>query len=161
VTLTRSAEVGDKAAARATAAESAESLFEYMRALGPEETIRRFEQGAPGEYLLIPGLPPPPVVKAVPAGQGVVDVVQLLTGGAPVPDLTAPPNGQVELILDETRTDATAARFGCPRVDLDGDGACATRDIRGRARLVPVYVTIRWRTANGEGRLDAYALIGR
>jgi hypothetical protein len=175
VTLTRSAEVGDKAAARVIAADAVESIFEYVRAMGPAETIAEFGPGSASEYFVVYGLEsvpgafsPPPPPAPPDGGPGVLKLLgSLLFGvrepsGSPPPPRPAHPHGRVELVLDEARNDGVAARFGCPTLDLDGDGAFTTRTIDGSsAHLVPVYVSVRWRTPSGESRLDAYTIVGK
>lgn len=56
---------------------------------------------------------------------------------------------RVEVVTDETRSDVELGiELGLPR-DLDGDGAALSRDVRARARLLPVIVRCSWSGAAG------------
>ena len=59
----------------------------------------------------------------------------------------------VELITDETSSDAgLGVAAGMPR-DLDGDGTAANVDTRGTAALLPAIVRVQWRGAAGQQQL--------
>ncbi|QDV09395.1 hypothetical protein Poly30_49530 [Planctomycetes bacterium Poly30] len=59
----------------------------------------------------------------------------------------------VQLITDETVTDAVlGVAAGMPR-DLDGDGAANNNDITGSAALLPAIVRVRWRGGAGQQQL--------
>lgn len=61
--------------------------------------------------------------------------------------------GSVEVVCDETMTDAELGlELGMPR-DLDLDGAIDNPDTRDDARSFPVIVTLRWKGAAGRRRL--------
>lgn len=61
--------------------------------------------------------------------------------------------GSIELVTDETATDAElGVQLGLPR-DLDGDGAASTHDVTDTARLLPVIVRARWRGAAGNAQI--------
>jgi prepilin-type N-terminal cleavage/methylation domain-containing protein len=57
--------------------------------------------------------------------------------------------GTIEVIIDETRTDASlGCQLGMPR-DLDGDGAATNANVTGTALLLPVVVRARWNGSRG------------
>lgn len=59
----------------------------------------------------------------------------------------------VQLITDETATDAAlGVAAGLPR-DLDGDGVAGNGDVTGSAALLPAIVRIRWRSTAGQQQL--------
>jgi len=73
-----------------------------------------------------------------------------------VADLQPWPTGQsvleVDVVVDETLSDADlGTALGLPR-DLDGDGSAASRAVASEARLVPVVVRLRW--LSGEARRE-------
>lgn len=52
--------------------------------------------------------------------------------------------GSIQVVVDETATDAALGVVaGMPR-DLDGDGAVASSNATATARLLPVVVTLEW-----------------
>ena len=58
--------------------------------------------------------------------------------------------GTLQVITDETLTDADLdMQLGMPR-DLNGDGDAADTDVSANARLLPVIVTVRWRGVSGD-----------
>lgn len=58
----------------------------------------------------------------------------------------APAVGTITFITDETATDAAlSTTLGMPR-DLDGDGATTNADVSTTARILPVVLTLRWRS---------------
>lgn len=58
--------------------------------------------------------------------------------------------GSIELVLDETATDAElGVDLGMPR-DLDGDGLVSSANVGADALILPVVVRARWRGARGE-----------
>jgi Tfp pilus assembly protein PilV len=63
----------------------------------------------------------------------------------------ANPNvGSVQVIVDETVTDADlGVTLGMPR-DLNGDGDASDIDVSGEATLLPVIVRVRWGGAGGD-----------
>jgi len=62
------------------------------------------------------------------------------------------PAGSVQVIVDETATDADlGTNFGLPR-DLDGDGLALTTDVSTTALVLPVVVQVRWGPAGGTQR---------
>ena len=69
--------------------------------------------------------------------------------------------GTIQIVTDERRTDAElGVELGLPR-DLDGDGDALDADVAGRARLLPVVLTVRWRSASGARTLrHAFYLLG-
>lgn len=82
------------------------------------------------------------------------------TPGASFPvDGLEPLNGladvaTVNVVTDETVTDAVlGAAVGMPR-DLDGDGNAASTDVSSTASLLPVLVTLQWRGSAGPQRLS-------
>ena len=82
--------------------------------------------GVPGEQIDVEGLQPW-------AGQPSVATVQIVT--------------------DETTTDAAlGVAAGMPR-DLEGDGAATDVDVRGSAALLPAIVRIRWTGEKGDQQL--------
>lgn len=57
--------------------------------------------------------------------------------------------GSIQIITDETLTDAALGfELGMPR-DLDGDGSVDNTDVSGTARILPVVVRARWRGVSG------------
>ncbi|MFT5048757.1 MAG: type II secretory pathway pseudopilin PulG [Chlamydiales bacterium] len=61
--------------------------------------------------------------------------------------------GILEVILDETLTDAElGVDLGLPR-DLDKDRTIDNPDVRAGAQLLPVVITLRWRGAGGPRQL--------
>lgn len=78
-------------------------------------------------------------------------------GSFAVPGLGAWPGANdvctVQLVTDETLTDADlGVELGMPR-DLDHDGLVSNADVRGTARVLPVVVRMRWATALGNREL--------
>lgn len=72
----------------------------------------------------------------------------------PVPELTrlagAPAVGSIQVVTDETQTDAgLGMEVGMPR-DLNGDGDAIDDDVVDTARLLPVILTTRWTGVSGE-----------
>lgn len=64
-----------------------------------------------------------------------------------------PTVAEVEIVTDETTTDAAlGAAAGMPR-DLDGDGVADSPDVTGSASLLPVVVRVRWQGASGRHQL--------
>ena len=58
--------------------------------------------------------------------------------------------GTIELVLDETATDAElGVDLGMPR-DLDGDGLPSSTNVGDAARVLPIVLRARWRGARGE-----------
>ena len=58
--------------------------------------------------------------------------------------------GKVQLVNDETASDATlGVELGLPR-DLDGDGLANNAAVGASARLLPVVLEVRWTSAWGE-----------
>lgn len=83
--------------------------------------------GMPGDEFDVPGLEPW-------AGEPTVATVQLVT--------------------NETTTDAAlGAAAGMPR-DLNGDGAADSVDVRSTASLLPVIVRLRWTGSAGQQQLS-------
>jgi hypothetical protein len=69
--------------------------------------------------------------------------------------------GTIELVDDETATDAAlGVQLGMPR-DLDGDGAATSDDVGGRALLLPVIVRARWTGSAGNGEIRHVAYLSR
>jgi Tfp pilus assembly protein PilV len=63
---------------------------------------------------------------------------------------TGVPNGSIQIVLDETESDADLGlELGLPR-DLNGDGDADDADVEGTARILPVLLTLRWRGENGQ-----------
>ena len=61
--------------------------------------------------------------------------------------------GTIQVIVDETATDADlGVQLGMPR-DLDGDGAASSTDVSATARLLPVIVRAEWRGSAGNARV--------
>ncbi len=61
-----------------------------------------------------------------------------------------PSVGTIQVITDETRTDADLGfELGMPR-DLDGDGAIDNADVRMTARVLPIAVRARWTGVSGD-----------
>lgn len=57
---------------------------------------------------------------------------------------------EIELVIDETKTDQElGVELGMPR-DLDRDGDVDNADVRAAARLLPVVLRARWRSPGGE-----------
>ncbi len=60
----------------------------------------------------------------------------------------------VNVVTDETTTDAAlGAAAGMPR-DLNGDGAANSPDVRGSASLLPAIVRVQWQGASGRHQLS-------
>lgn len=58
--------------------------------------------------------------------------------------------GSIEVIVDETTTDAALGLdLGLPR-DLNGDGAADDADVSATARILPVVVRLRWNGSRGD-----------
>lgn len=58
--------------------------------------------------------------------------------------------GTIQVLVDETQTDAALGmELGMPR-DLDSDGAADNADVSATARILPVVVTARWRGVSGD-----------
>jgi len=97
-----------------------------------------------------------------PAGWNAVVLGGLAAGGEVGPtfdvqELTAREGaasvGTVELVTDETTTDAAlGTQLGLPR-DLDGDGAATSADVSTTARVFPVVVRARWHGAAGNSEI--------
>lgn len=90
------------------------------------------------------------VVAAVSAGGS-------LGSGFDVPELTPVPGqahvGSIRVITDETLTDAEAgAELSLPR-DLNGDGDALDTNVTSTTRLLPVVITLRWRSQSGDHTL--------
>jgi prepilin-type N-terminal cleavage/methylation domain-containing protein len=93
------------------------------------------------------------------AGFGLHVTAALSTGGElgatfDVPGLTPVPGsahvGTIRVIADETATDAAVgAELGLPR-DLNGDGDALDPDVSASAHVLPVVVSIRWRSQSGD-----------
>ena len=71
-----------------------------------------------------------------------------------VPGLTPPQGlllpGSLQVVLDETTTDADlAVQLGMPR-DLNGDGDSLDPDVTLSATMLPVVIRVRWTGATGE-----------
>jgi prepilin-type N-terminal cleavage/methylation domain-containing protein len=63
---------------------------------------------------------------------------------------TAPAVGTIEIVTSETSTDGQLrAELGMPR-DLNADGDAADEDVSASARILPVLLTLRWRSERGE-----------
>ena len=89
-------------------------------------------------------------------------------GGAIGPDFAVPGldlvdgdafAGSIEIVTDETTTDAAVdAELGLPR-DLNGDGTATSADVSAEALLLPFVVQVRWRSGLGPRtiRLPVYA----
>jgi type II secretory pathway pseudopilin PulG len=57
--------------------------------------------------------------------------------------------GTIEVMVDETASDAeTGFELGMPR-DLDGDGQILSSDVSANARILPVVVRVQWRGISG------------
>lgn len=83
--------------------------------------------GTPGDAFAVPGLDP---------WEGETDVAT------------------VQIVLDETATDAVlGVAAGMPR-DLDGDGNVNATNVSGDASLLPVIVRLRWRGETGQQQLQ-------
>jgi len=97
-------------------------------------------------------------------------VAAFSTGGShgdsfAVPGLTPPVGmaavGRIEVVVDETQTDAAlGAPIGMP-MDLDGDGAALTSDVTSNAQILPVVVSLTWRAPAGERRHRHVILVSR
>ncbi len=62
--------------------------------------------------------------------------------------------GTIEVVTDETKTDAElGAQLGMPR-DLDGDGLATHTDVSADALLLPVIVRARWQGASGNAQVQ-------
>ncbi len=58
--------------------------------------------------------------------------------------------GRIQLVTDETSTDAAlGVQLGMPR-DLNGDGDANDADVSASARILPVVVSLRWRGQTGD-----------
>lgn len=69
--------------------------------------------------------------------------------------------GSIQLVHDETATDASlGVQLGMPR-DLDGDGAAGNSDVGDNARLLPVIVRARWTGSAGNGEVRHAAYLSR
>jgi hypothetical protein len=52
--------------------------------------------------------------------------------------------GSIEVVIDETETDADlGVQLGLPR-DLDGDGLANNPDVSGTATILPIIIRIQW-----------------
>ena len=61
--------------------------------------------------------------------------------------------GSIRVITDETSTDAAlGAELGLPR-DLNGDGDALDTNVTATSRLLPVVITLRWRSQSGDQRI--------
>lgn len=78
------------------------------------------------------------------------------------PQAGQPSLGSIQVVTDETVTDAAAGvELGLPR-DLDGNGVLGDPDVSGTASLLPVIVDVRWRGKTGNRRLtQAFYLFGK
>jgi len=62
--------------------------------------------------------------------------------------------GTIEVVTDETKTDAElGAQLGMPR-DLDGDGLATHTHVSADALLLPVVVRARWQGAGGNAQVQ-------
>ena len=60
----------------------------------------------------------------------------------------------IEILSDETRSDADlGVHLGMPR-DLDRDGAAANTDVSDTGRMLPVIVRARWNSAGGPRQIE-------
>jgi len=72
----------------------------------------------------------------------------VITGLTPTGD--APSVGTIQVLRDETRSDADLGfELGMPR-DLDGDGAADNTDVSANARILPVIVQAQWTGVSGD-----------
>lgn len=61
--------------------------------------------------------------------------------------------GTIQIITDETTTDADLkTQLGLPR-DLDGDGSASSSNVSNTARLLPVVVRARWHGSAGNSEI--------
>lgn len=69
--------------------------------------------------------------------------------------------GSIQIITDETQTDAAlGVELGMPR-DLNGDGDALDDVAAGTARMLPVIVTLNYRSGSGPVTLDhAFWIVG-
>jgi hypothetical protein len=62
--------------------------------------------------------------------------------------------GTIQVIVDETATDAALGfELGMPR-DLNGDGAADNTDVSANARILPVVVTASWNGVSGDMQIN-------
>ncbi|MDZ4772959.1 MAG: prepilin-type N-terminal cleavage/methylation domain-containing protein [Planctomycetota bacterium] len=97
-----------------------------------------------------------------PSGFGNHVVAALSAGGQlgttfDVPELTPITGeahvGSIRVVFDETMSDAAlGAELGLPR-DLNGDGDALDTNATNSSRLLPVVVTLRWRSQSGDQRI--------
>jgi type II secretory pathway pseudopilin PulG len=69
--------------------------------------------------------------------------------------------GSIQIVTDETQTDAAlGAELGMPR-DLNGDGDANDNVAGGTARLLPVVITVTYRAATGSVTMNhAFYVVG-
>lgn len=80
-------------------------------------------------------------------GTGEIGVTFAVAGLVPLEG--AATVGTIEVVLDETSTDATVgAALGLPR-DLNGDGDAADASVGADARVIPIVLRARWRSPTG------------
>jgi hypothetical protein len=61
--------------------------------------------------------------------------------------------GTIQVIVDETATDAALGLdLGLPR-DLDGDGLADDADVTATARILPVVLRLRWSGSRGDNQI--------
>lgn len=61
--------------------------------------------------------------------------------------------GTIRVVTDETTDDTTlGTELGLPR-DLNGDGDAFDTNVTATSRLLPVVITLRWRSQSGEHRI--------
>ena len=69
--------------------------------------------------------------------------------------------GSIQVVVDETATDAALGVVaGMPR-DLDGDGAAVSSDVTGAARLLPIIITLEWVVPAGTRSLQRVLFVAR
>jgi len=69
--------------------------------------------------------------------------------------------GTIQIVTDETITDAAlGTQLGLPR-DLDGDGAAGSSDVSNTARLLPVVVRAQWRGSSGNSQITHAFFLAR
>jgi len=99
--------------------------------------------------------------------QGIIDEVAALGAGMTVAfavpglDRGAIPSGQVDILLNETVTDADLGmELGMPR-DLDGDGFVDNIDTSATATLLPLVATVTWTGVAGTNSLRTVIVMHR
>ncbi|MCB9913648.1 MAG: hypothetical protein H6828_00705 [Planctomycetes bacterium] len=99
-------------------------------------------------------------IRRTTAGSWSQDFVDALSPGGELGDTFAigelnPQTGQltvgsIQVIVDETQTDAAlGVELGLPR-DLDSDGAADNADVSASARILPIVLTARWHGVSGD-----------